>query len=348
MASNDWLRALREALSSLSAAVQAHQPDAEDIPVPYDALPADTVERREGLDLLALSRPAVLLSCPADEPGGENLLRLAAHLAESLVSGSRLPDTVWSVYRRILEGELQGPELEAAAADHHLKAGLPRCVLLLRAASPGQRAWETLRDIIPTQNSDALVELSRSDLALVKDLTDGETPEDVRQYALALQETVSAEMGLPLTVGVSEPADSLGALAECMRQARRAAEIGEIYRPGDSLYVYDRLVLERLLTHIPAEVSERCQRLLFNRRTAKLFDEEMLDTIETFFRKDLNLSDTARQLYIHRNTLVYRLDKVQRLTGLDLRSFDDSVTFKVLMELRRYAAAAEHKNKKQG
>ena len=82
-------------------------------------------------------------------------------------------------------------------------------------------------------------------------------------------------------------------------------------------------------------MSLRYHSLLFNRKTAKLFNEEMLQTIEMFFRKDLNLSDTARQLFIHRNTLVYRLDKVQRQTGLDLRHFDDAVTFKILYKLKR-------------
>ena len=86
---------------------------------------------------------------------------------------------------------------------------------------------------------------------------------------------------------------------------------------------------------VPREDSLRYHSLLFNRRTAKLFNEEMLQTIEMFFRKDLNLSDTARQLFIHRNTLVYRLDKVQRQTGLDLRHFDDAVTFKILYKLKR-------------
>lgn len=87
--------------------------------------------------------------------------------------------------------------------------------------------------------------------------------------------------------------------------------------------------------NVPREESVHYHALLFNRKTAKLFNEEMLQTIEMFFRKDLNLSDTARQLYIHRNTLVYRLDKVQRLTGLDLRRFDNAVTFKILYELKK-------------
>ena len=86
---------------------------------------------------------------------------------------------------------------------------------------------------------------------------------------------------------------------------------------------------------LPQEISAYYHSLLFNRKTQRLFNEEMLYTIEMFFKKDLNLSDTARQLYIHRNTLVYRLDKVQRQTGLDLRKFEDAVTFKILMELKK-------------
>ena len=86
---------------------------------------------------------------------------------------------------------------------------------------------------------------------------------------------------------------------------------------------------------LPQDISAYYHGLLFNRKDQRLFNEEMLYTIEMFFKKDLNLSDTARQLYIHRNTLVYRLDKVQRQTGLDLRHFDDAVTFKILYKLKR-------------
>ena len=112
-------------------------------------------------------------------------------------------------------------------------------------------------------------------------------------------------------------------------------EVGSIVHPGESIHMFRRLMLERFLMNVPREESMLYHSLLFNRKTTKLFNEEMLQTIEMFFRKDLNLSDTARQLFIHRNTLVYRLDKVQRQTGLDLRHFDDAVTFKILYELKK-------------
>ena len=112
-----------------------------------------------------------------------------------------------------------------------------------------------------------------------------------------------------------------------------ATNIGRVYNSSGTIFFYNRLLLERFLYDLPADASARYSSQIFNRQTAKLFNDEMLHTIETFFENSLNLSETARKLYIHRNTLVYRLEKVQRAIGLDLRSFDDAVTFKMMMLL---------------
>ena len=112
-----------------------------------------------------------------------------------------------------------------------------------------------------------------------------------------------------------------------------ASNLAEMWSATATIFFYDRLLLERFLYDLPVDVSARYSSQIFNRQTAKLFNDEMLHTIETFFENSLNLSETARKLYIHRNTLVYRLEKVQRAIGLDLRSFDDAVTFKMMMLL---------------
>ena len=137
----------------------------------------------------------------------------------------------------------------------------------------------------------------------------------------------------PYYEGIGEPKKTFPEIGESYRESRRAVEVGRIFLTEQHIYVYRSLVLERFLMDIPREMGTRYHGILFNRKTARLFNDEMLHTIEMFFAKDLNLSDTARQLYIHRNTLVYRLDKVQRQTGLDLRKFDDAVTFKMMMLL---------------
>ena len=151
----------------------------------------------------------------------------------------------------------------------------------------------------------------------------------------AFKEAVSAaDSRIPCcVVGIGEPKKTFPEIGESYRESRRAVEVGRIFLTEQHIYVYRSLVLERFLMDIPREMGTRYHGILFNRKTARLFNDEMLHTIEMFFAKDLNLSDTARQLYIHRNTLVYRLDKVQRQTGLDLRKFDDAVTFKMMMLL---------------
>ena len=156
---------------------------------------------------------------------------------------------------------------------------------------------------------------------------------DKEKLRLSSYEMLLDEAGKSCVVGIGEPKKTFPEIGESYRESRRAVEVGRIFLTEQHIYVYRSLVLERFLMDIPREMGTRYHGILFNRKTARLFNDEMLHTIERFFSKDLNLSDTARQLYIHRNTLVYRLDKVQRQTGLDLRKFDDAVTFKMMMLL---------------
>ena len=160
-----------------------------------------------------------------------------------------------------------------------------------------------------------------------------ESFDELYQLAEAIEQTLLDEVGKSCVVGIGEPKKTFPEIGESYRESRRAVEVGRIFLSEQHIYVYRSLVLERFLMDIPREMGTRYHGILFNRKTARLFNDEMLHTIEMFFAKDLNLSDTARQLYIHRNTLVYRLDKVQRQTGLDLRKFDDAVTFKMMMLL---------------
>ena len=140
----------------------------------------------------------------------------------------------------------------------------------------------------------------------------------------------------PYYEGIGEPKKTFPEIGESYRESRRAVEVGRIFLTEQHIYVYRSLVLERFLMDIPREMGTRYHGILFNRKTARLFNDEMLHTIEMFFAKDLNLSDTARQLYIHRNTLVYRLEKIKKLTGLDLREFDHAIIFKVALMVKKY------------
>ena len=300
----------------------------------------------DGSLYLAVEKPSVVLTCPADVPGAADVLTLAGALVSAVAEADRHTENCYDVYRRMLRGDLAGAELEALSNEHQIPRELERCVMVFHMVqTENERAFDLLRDITPLQERDVLVDMDRHTVALIKDMTDVESMDELTMYAQALQETLMGETAHQMTVGIGCSRNVLDELRESFAEARRAIEVGRVFQPEDSIFIFNRLILERFLMELPQDISAYYHNLLFNRRTARLFNEEMLYTIDMFFKKDLNLSDTARQLYIHRNTLVYRLDKVQRQTGLDLRSFEDAVTFKILMELKKCGGGDRHSRK---
>ena len=300
----------------------------------------------EGMMYIAVPRTQLALCCTAEQPGAKDVLLLACELLSALNAADPHAESSVDVYRRALRGELAGSELEALCHEYQLPDDLKRCVMVFHIVqTDSARAYDLLRDITPMQDHDELIDMDRHTVVLLKDMTDEDTVEELMQYAQALQETLMSETAHQMTIGIGRSRHTMDALRESYAEARRAIEVGRVFKPDESIYVYDRLILERFLMELPQDSSAYYHSLLFNRKNQRLFNEEMLYTIDMFFRKDLNLSDTARQLYIHRNTLVYRLDKVQKQTGLDLRSFEDAVTFKILMELKKVSGERQNPRK---
>lgn len=286
--------------------------------------------------LCAASQDWVLMATTEDTPVARDAFTLCDAMISAAIAASAAGNDLNNAYQRILQNELSLAELEAVADEHHIPANLPRCVLLMHMVQVQQRsAYEILEEVLPRGNGDTLVSMDKHTAAFIKDTSSMEDEDELRQLACAVQETLLGETALSVTIGIGEVAHGVGELHASYRQARRAIEIGRAFSPDETVHVYRAMMLERFLSDLSPEMAEHYHSLLFNRSTARLFSEEMLYTIEMFFKKDLNLSDTARQLYIHRNTLVYRLDKVQRQVGLDLRRFDDAVTFKMLLEMRK-------------
>ncbi|MBE5770272.1 MAG: hypothetical protein E7336_02735 [Clostridiales bacterium] len=278
----------------------------------------------------------VIMTTITEMDAARDAFMLCDAMIAAVIQANEAGNDLNNAYQRILQNELSLAELDAMVDEHRIQATLPRCVLLMHMVQVQQRsAFEILEELLPRNSSDVLVAMDKHTAAFIKDASGLEDEDELRQFACAVQETLLGEIALPVTIGIGEVARSVGELHGSYRQARRAIEIGRVYAPERTIHVYRSMMLERFLSDLPAEMAEHYHGLLFNRSTARLFSEEMLYTIEMFFKKDLNLSDTARQLYIHRNTLVYRLDKVQRQVGLDLRKFEDAVTFKMLLEMRK-------------
>lgn len=271
-------------------------------------------------------------------PGDSSDVCSCAILASELVSSMtrvELPNADREqTFRSILRGEVEGAEMETMALEHDIALEQDRCVIMLHLQNVDtESALNILSAIISEDSEDAVVEMDRHTLVLIKKLDEQSDYDDIDQLGQAIENTFMSEANHQVFIGIGEMKPTLGLLYESMREARRAIDVGRIYRKEEYVFIYRKMLIERFLADVPRDMGQRYNSLLFNRKTARLFNDEMIHTIEKFFENSLNLSETARQLYIHRNTLIYRLDKVQRIIGLDLRAFDDAVTFKMMMLL---------------
>lgn len=285
---------------------------------------------------IRVSNPEIVLVCDRTIPGASEILKLSAALVRGLETNAETEDSEMDLYRHVLLGTLAEEDYEAVCLKYNLVRKKERRVLIFHVLQmDNNRTIDMLREITPLENTDVLVKIDRHTAAMIKDISDNETLDEAVQFAQALQETLMGETARTMTVGIGNGVSDLFELKDSYIEARRAIEVGRTFAPRDNIYAYSHLMLERFLVELPENIAESYLRVLFSPRTEKVLSKEIMDTIDTFFRKDLNLSDTARQLYIHRNTLVYRLDKVYRHTGLDLRKFDDAVTFRIFMELKK-------------
>lgn len=301
-------------------------PDGEKRSTPYFTERQETVAY-EGSTWVRLSSLSVRYVCvQGTNPAAADCAKLAAALVETMMAETPATSQ-FDVIRAILREELSAPELDTLAMQHGLTMNMDRCVLLFHGAS------SAMKELITVGDDDILVEMDRHVLVLLKSMDNMEGYDDLRQLAEAIEQTIMSETGEQPIISIGELKSSLHEVGASYRAAWRALEIGRMFHPERTIYAFNRLSLERFLSEINRDLGMCYHQMLFNRKTQRLFNEEMLHTIEMFFDKDLNLSDTARQLYIHRNTLVYRLDKIQRQTGLDLRKFEDAITFRMLLLL---------------
>ena len=209
--------------------------------------------------------------------------------------------------------------------------GLPRasCVVVLRPEEASPRPLtEVIRELAPLEENDLLAEDGAGRALMIKA---GEDPEEIAEFALAMIDTIEGETGLRLRAGISNVHRAPEEWPAGYREALEALDTGDRYRRKAPVQVFARQTLERMVDRIPPEVRTDLRRQVFGEHPERILTEETRETAESFFEADLNLSVAARQMFIHRNTLTYRLDRIQRETGLDLRVFRDAVIFRLLM-----------------
>lgn len=197
-------------------------------------------------------------------------------------------------------------------------------------------ALEVVRSIFPSKTQDFITAVDEKNIILIKELGDKDDTNEIEKIAEMILDTLNMEAMSSCYVSFGTVIQDIKDVSRSYKEAKMALEVGKIFYPDHNIMGYDRLGIGRLIYQLPVPLCKMFISEIFKYRSPDDFDDETLETINKFFENSLNVSETSRQLYIHRNTLVYRLDKLQKNTGLDLRVFDDAITFKIALMVVKY------------
>ena len=239
--------------------------------------------------------------------------------------------------KNIISDNILPGDVYVRAKELHFVTDEPRVVLLVRQMeNPDVAAVEAIQRIFPDKQKDFVLNINETDIVLVKALPSANCPEEIHKVAVNIENTLMEEMGIKSVIGVSTNARHLRELADKYKEAQVAIDVGRVFESEKTIINYESLGLGRIIYQLPTTLCEMFLNEVFKKNPIETLDEDTLETINKFFENNLNVSETSRKLYVHRNTLVYRLEKIKKMTGLDLREFDHAIVFKVAMMVKQY------------
>lgn len=219
----------------------------------------------------------------------------------------------------------------------HIETNVKRIVFIIETQHEKDvNALETVRSLFSTKTKDFITAVDEKNIILVKEVKPGETYDDLEKTATSIVDMLNTESLTRVSVAFGTIVNEIKDVSRSYKEAKMALDVGKIFYSSKNVVAYSKLGIGRLIYQLPIPLCKMFIREVFDGKSPDEFDEETLTTINKFFENSLNVSETSRQLYIHRNTLVYRLDKLQKSTGLDLRVFEDAITFKIALMVAKY------------
>lgn len=218
----------------------------------------------------------------------------------------------------------------------HIQTDVPRVVMIVESGNgKDNNALELTRTHF-SGSRDFITAVDESNVIVVKELSDGNAAREIDKTAAALGACLQKEGIKDIRISYGTVVQEIKEVSRSYKEAKMALDVGKIFFDERDVVAYSELGIGRLIYQLPIPLCKMYIREIFGGKSPDEFDEETLTTIYKFFENSLNVSETSRQLFIHRNTLVYRLDKLQKTTGLDLRVFEDAITFKIALMVVKY------------
>ena len=239
----------------------------------------------------------------------------------------------------ILDNILPG-DIAIKARELRFNSDAVRTVLLIRITEHNDSAaFDVIQNLFPDKTKDFVININENEIALVKEVRSNIETKDLEKLARSISDSLTTDLYIHAYVGIGTTVTGVKELARSFKEAQIALEVGKVFDTEKTIVSYDNLGIARLIYQLPTTLCDMFMREVFKRGSIDSLDQETLFTIQRFFENNLNVSETSRKLFVHRNTLVYRLEKIKKLTGLDLREFDDAIVFKVALMVKKYLDA---------
>ena len=240
----------------------------------------------------------------------------------------------------ILDNILPG-DIYIKSRELHFNNDASRVVFLIRTTQETEiSVFDIIQNFFPDKSKDFVINVNESDIALVKEVRPNVDIKDLEKLARSINDTLLSEFYFNAIIGIGTCVTGIKELAHSFKEAQVALEVGKVFDTEKTIISYENLGIARLIYQLPTTLCDMFLKEVFKRGSIESLDQETLFTIQKFFENNLNVSETSRKLFVHRNTLVYRLEKIKKLTGLDLREFDDAIVFKVALMVNKYLASS--------
>ena len=271
-----------------------------------------------------------------DELARSVCILAAVALSEAKAGYDDKHDTATFVKNIISDNILPG-DVYVRAKELRFNAETPRGVFIVRHAAGEEIAvLEYLQSLYPARDKDFVLSMSETDVVVIRELAPGFDSDELEAIAASMHASIEQDTGVRCVVGVGSPVMHLRELADRYKEAQTAIEVGKVFDTEKGVVSYESLGIGRIIYQLPTTLCEMFLAEVFKKNPIESLDQETLYTINKFFENNLNVSETSRKLFVHRNTLVYRLEKIKKLTGLDLREFDHAIVFKVALMVKKY------------
>ena len=225
----------------------------------------------------------------------------------------------------------------------HINAEARRVVMILEVSHEKENSClETVRSLFGPKSGDFITAVDEKSIIVVKELAENEGYPEMDILSNSILDVLPEDKKEDAVIAYGTVVGEIKDVSRSYKEARMALNVGKIFFSENKVIAYSSLGIGRLIYQLPIPLCKMFIKEIFENKSPDDFDDETLTTINKFFDNNLNVSETSRQLYIHRNTLVYRLDKLQKSTGLDLRVFEDAITFKIALMVVKYMRYMEH------